>query len=110
MTAKNNTTYFSKLNQTLQDHKRAIPCLVIDLDRLDQNITTLEKHLAPDMAFRTVVKSLPSPELLAYVNSRIKAQKYMVFHHPFLSDLSKRLDANADILLGKPMPVKTAAY
>jgi D-serine deaminase-like pyridoxal phosphate-dependent protein len=34
----------------------------------------------------------------------------MVFHQPFLTDLSSRLHQEADILLGKPMPVKTAAY
>jgi len=34
----------------------------------------------------------------------------MVFHQPFLSHLSKIQDHSVDILLGKPMPVKTAEY
>lgn len=34
----------------------------------------------------------------------------MCFHQPFLTDLATRLDHNADLLLGKPMPIKTARY
>ena len=34
----------------------------------------------------------------------------MVFHQPFLSHLSHHFGNSIDILIGKPMPVKTAAY
>ena len=102
--------YFTRLNQMLKGYKRAIPCLLIDLDRLDQNLDTLNASLQPGMEFRVVVKSLPSPELISYVMNKMQTQRLMVFHQPFLSDLSTKLDSEADILLGKPMPVKTAAY
>ncbi|MGB0931944.1 MAG: hypothetical protein ACPGVB_14265 [Chitinophagales bacterium] len=103
-------TYFSQLNQALQNHYRAIPSLIIDLDRLDKNIDTLKANLKPDADFRIVVKSLPSFDLLQYIMEKANTSKLMVFHQPFLTDLSKRLDSSTDILLGKPMPVKTANY
>ena len=34
----------------------------------------------------------------------------MVFHQPFLTELSERCDKQIDILLGKPMPINTAHY
>ena len=105
-----NDTYFPLLNQALKSHKRAIPCLLIDLDRLDKNITTLKANLKSDADFRIVVKSLPSLDLVQYVMKKAETNRLMVFHQPFLTDLSQRCDDTVDILLGKPMPVKTAAY
>ena len=40
----------------------------------------------------------------------MNTDKLMVFHQPFLSDLSSTLDQRADVLLGKPMPIRTAQY
>ena len=34
----------------------------------------------------------------------------MVFHQPFLTDLASKLDTTHDVLLGKPMPIKTADF
>jgi len=59
--------YFELLNQELKNQPRAIPFLLIDLDRLDQNIETLNSSIHPNIDFRIVVKSLPSPELINYV-------------------------------------------
>ena len=103
-------TYFENLNQTLKNRDRAIPSLLIDLDKLDQNIATLKANWPTTANFRIVVKSLPCWELIEYVMTKASTQKLMVFHQPFLTDLAGRLDGQADILLGKPMPVKTAAY
>lgn len=105
-----NHSYFSSLNQTLKHHYRAIPCLLIDLDRLDENITILKKNLKEKANFRIVVKSLPSPELIHYVMQKATTSNLMLFHQPFLTDISRRSDEKVDILLGKPMPIKTAAY
>jgi len=102
--------YFELLNQELKNQPRAIPFLLIDLDRLDQNIETLNSSIHPNIDFRIVVKSLPSPELINYVMQKANTKKLMVFHQPFLSHLSKIQDHSVDILLGKPMPVKTAEY
>ncbi len=102
--------YFQQLNQVLKNYHRAVPCLLIDLDILDKNIKTLQSNLNPNAAFRIVVKSLPCIDLLDYVMQKMATKKLMVFHQPFLSSLVARLDQDADILLGKPMPIKTALY
>ncbi len=102
--------YFQQLNDTLKRHHRSIPFLVLDLNRLDQNISTLKQHLNPSTKFRIVVKSLPSIELLEYIMQKANSQDLMVFHQPFLTDLSSRLDSQSDVLLGKPMPIKTAQF
>jgi len=102
--------YFQKLNQTLKDSDRALPSLIIDLDKLDRNLSTLKSNLNPKASYRIVVKSLPSWELIEYVMKSTATQKLMVFHQPFLTELSSRLTGNADILMGKPIPIKTATY
>ena len=102
--------YFQKLNQSLKKYNRALPCLLIDLDILDTNLQTLKGDLNPTANFRIVVKSLPCIELIEYIMNKADTNKLMVFHQPFLTHLASRLDQNADILLGKPMPIKTAHY
>lgn len=102
--------FFQTLNETLKDYKRALPCLLLDLDALDRNLAALQTVLPAGAAFRTVAKSLPSPELINYMVQKTGSRRLMSFHQPFLSQLSNKGDANLDILLGKPMPVQTAAY
>lgn len=105
-----NQKYFESLNKELKNQTRAIPFLIIDLDQLDQNIEVLKSFIQSKADFRIVVKSLPSPELIDYVMQKAGTKKLMVFHQPFLSHLSKIHNNSIDILLGKPMPVKTAEY
>ncbi|OJJ18667.1 hypothetical protein BKI52_23965 [marine bacterium AO1-C] len=105
-----NDSYFQQLNQTLRSYKRAIPSLMIDLDRLDHNLATLQSMITPDTNFRIVVKSLPSIPLLDYVMEKSKTNRLMVFHQPFLSTLAQHYGSKIDILLGKPMPVQTIRY
>lgn len=105
-----NKDYFEQLNITLKNHNRAIPFLVVDLDRVDKNIELFKTDLKSNAQLRIVVKSLPSPSLLNYVADKMSTNRFMVFHQPFLSNLSTVLDSNADILLGKPMPIKTAEF
>lgn len=102
--------YFQQLNQALRNYERAIPSLLIDLDKLDKNIAVLKESIPASMAFRIVVKSLPSLELVEYIMEKAGTDKLMVFHQPFLTHLSAHVDDKADILMGKPMPIKTAAY
>ena len=102
--------YFQQLNQVLKNHHRAIPCLCIDLNSLDENITVLTSNFNENTAFRIVVKSLPSFELIQYITEQTNTQNFMVFHQPFLTELSSKFNEKADILLGKPMPIKTAHF
>lgn len=107
---KSSDSYFSKLNTMLQQHERALPSILIDLDRLDANLAQLELDLNPSSSLRIVVKSLPSWKLLSYVMTKTGSKRLMVFHQPFLSDLTTHLDGQANVLLGKPMPIRTAEY
>lgn len=102
--------YFQRLNTSLKEQQRAIPCLLIDLDVVDENIAALKAILNPKATLRVVVKSLPSFKLMQYIMERIGTNRLMVFHQPFLTDLFAQPIHDADILLGKPFPVKTAAY
>ena len=110
MKIQNQSNYFQQLNQVLKNHDRALPSLLIDLDILDKNIATLKANLNPNTAFRIVVKSLPCVELIDYTMKHTNTKKLMVFHQPFLTDLATKLDGQADILIGKPMPIKTANF
>ncbi|MHC9089146.1 alanine racemase [Tenacibaculum sp. IMCC1] len=102
--------YFKILNKELKNYQRAIPCLLIDLDILDENITEVISNFRKDASLRIVVKSLPSVQLIEYILEKTHSSKLMVFHQPFLTDLVARLGNKADVLLGKPMPIKTAEY
>lgn len=99
--------YFAKLNKALKSDGDYIPSILLDLDILDKNIQVLAQQLNPSTDLRLVAKSLPSPELLGYIMQKSSTNKLMVFHQPFINDIAQRFP-NADILLGKPMPVKAA--
>lgn len=104
------TAYFKALNEELKQYKNAVPRLVIDLDALDENIEGLQKSLKASVDFRLVVKSLPSPQLIQYLQQKLPTERLMVFHQPFLTQLLPLLGENADVLLGKPMPLQTVQY
>ncbi|WP_178117593.1 DSD1 family PLP-dependent enzyme [Pseudomonas sp. ANT_H14] len=100
--------YFRTLNQELKAHGPMRPVMLIDLDSLDHNIDVVMqsvqrggKHL------RLVEKSLPSPGLLAYIAKRAGTQRLMSFHQPFLNH-DALVFPDADILMGKPLPVRSA--
>lgn len=101
--------YFSRLNQSLKKQGSYLPSMLIDLDKLDENIAALKQQLNPDVDYRIVAKSLPSPQLLGYIMDKAQTNKLMLFHQPFLSQIT--LDyPNCDVLMGKPMPVMAAAH
>ncbi|WP_180988474.1 DSD1 family PLP-dependent enzyme [Pseudomonas protegens] len=100
--------YFAELNRELKANGPMQPVMLIDLDRLDHNIDVVMqsvqrggKHL------RLVEKSLPSPGLLAYIAQRAGTRRLMSFHQPFLNH-DAEVFADADILLGKPLPIRAA--
>jgi len=100
--------YFRALNRELKEHGPMRPVMLIDLDRLDHNIDVVMqsvkrggKHL------RLVEKSLPAPGLLTYIAKRADTQRLMSFHQPFLNH-DAALFPESDILLGKPLPVRSA--
>jgi D-serine deaminase-like pyridoxal phosphate-dependent protein len=78
--------------------------MLIDLERADQNIDRIVQSVGDAKRYRVVVKSLPSIPLLQQVMKRANTQALMVFHQPFLNAVAESFP-QADVLLGKPMPV-----
>jgi len=100
--------YFAALNKELKAGGPGRPVLVLDLDRLDRNLDVLMKHIKPPKSYRVVTKSLPSVDLIRYIFAKTGTSKAMVFHQPFINELAKEVP-EADLLLGKPMPVRAVA-
>jgi len=98
--------YFSSLDTALKASGAGKPLLVLDLDRLDHNIETLQKNLNPKKQYRIVAKSLPCVKLLQYISNKTDTKKLMVFHQPFMNLLADQFP-NFEFLVGKPMPVRT---
>lgn len=101
--------YFAKLNDQLKQKSQSKPSLMIDLDDLDKNISELKLLVNDKAAYRVVVKSLPSMDLLKHVLESTETNRLMVFHQPFLTLIAQELP-DADVLLGKPMPIGAARY
>ena len=99
-------SYFSQLTSALKKEALARPTMILDLDRLDQNIETTRRRIQP-RAFRVVAKSLPSSPLLDYVMSRAQTRRLMLFHQPFLN-ATVAAHPDVEVLLGKPMPAAAA--
>ncbi len=101
--------YFAQLNVELKRNGPMRPALIIDLDRLDHNIDQVLQSIqrVPKRHYRIVEKSLPSFDLLDYVARRSGSQRFMSFHQPFLNIDAQRWP-DSDILLGKPLPVRSA--
>ncbi|MCG8293187.1 DSD1 family PLP-dependent enzyme [Pseudomonas entomophila] len=100
--------YFARLERELREHGPMRPVMLIDLDRLDHNIdvVTQSVHRA-GKHLRLVEKSLPAPQLLEYIGQRADTRRLMAFHQPFLNHDAVRFP-EADILVGKPLPVRSA--
>lgn len=101
------TPYFKALNQELRVHGPYRPALLLDLDQLDKNLQLLNSMIRPGVDYRIVAKSLPSPQLLGHIMASANTHKLMVFHQPFLNHIAEKFP-EADVLMGKPMPVKAA--
>ncbi len=100
--------YFAALNALLKREAAGRPVLVIDLTRLDANIQKVRDSLPAGKAFRVVSKSLPAVGLLQRVMLALNTNRLMVFHQPHLLALAAQLP-QAELLLGKPLPVAAAA-
>lgn len=100
--------YFAALNEELKKNGPMCPCMVIDLDRMDRNIELVTQSLRQGgKHYRIVEKSLPSQALIDYVAKRSGTKRLMSFHQPFLNT-DARIFPDFDILMGKPLPVRSA--
>ena len=103
------SAYFDQLSQALREQHYAHPTLIIDKNKLVQNIKTLKAHIDPHYQYRIVAKSLPSIPLLKLVSEISESQRFMLFNEQFLVQVSQQIP-EADILMGKPLPVSAARY
>ncbi|TXR47563.1 alanine racemase [Phyllobacterium endophyticum] len=103
----NTDTYFAALSSALDLAGIHRPSLVLDLDRLDGNISVVKECLAPNLALRLVDKSLPSLPLLKHLADACGTDRIMTFHLPVTGAVLAAMPA-ATVLLGKPMPVAAA--
>lgn len=101
---KNHNAFFQSLSDSLHMNDISTPSLVIDKSIMARNIHTLSGHLKDRFDYRIVAKSLPSIEMLKWVMAQANTNKLMVFHQPFLSAITQEIQ-QADILMGKPMPI-----
>lgn len=100
--------YFKAMSEALKQQGLMRPTMVVDLDRVDANIAALRQVVNGPLGYRVVAKSLPSAGLIDYIAAKAETDRLMVFHQPFINDLARK-SPNADLLVGKPMPV-TAAH
>lgn len=105
--AQDHNAYFQSISRSLQSNNVATPSMVVDKTVMANNIQTLVRHMKGRFDYRIVAKSLPSIEMLKWTMAQAGTNKLMVFHQPFLSTLAKDIP-NADVLMGKPMPVAAA--
>lgn len=96
-------SYFLALSVALRNAGIAHPVLIIDQARLDHNIAAARAALAPaNLPLRIVVKSLPAAGLIDHVSRGMETNRFMVFNGAMLETMAERADA--DLLLGKPLP------
>lgn len=105
--SRGHNEYFARLNRVLKRQGPGHPVMVLDERVINHNIDDLMASVGRDKQYRAVVKSLPSVPLLNHVLGRSGSQALMVFHQPFLNEISRSFP-RADALLGKPMPVQAA--
>jgi D-serine deaminase-like pyridoxal phosphate-dependent protein len=104
---QDHSEYFRQLSAALDAAGQSKPTLVVDRQLLDANLETLMSHINGRFDYRIVVKSLPSIPLLETVMQASGSNRLMLFHQPFINKVVERFP-QADILLGKPMPVAAA--
>lgn len=101
--------YFAVASSALAEAGIYRPALLIDLDRLNANLTRVQDKMQGGPALRIVDKSLPSLPLLALAMERLRTDRIMTFHLPVTKAV---LDAfpHAHALFGKPIPAAAAAH
>lgn len=93
---------FRVWSHLLREQGLGWPKFVIERSRLQANIERIGSVATGDH-LRLVVKSLPCPSLIDYLMAATGSYKLMVFHLPFLLQVTERWP-EADIMLGKPLP------
>lgn len=96
--------YFQQLTYDLKQQGTGTPQLILDLTQYQRNLEIVQAKIPARLQPRLVVKSLASSQLLQLASEKLHTQRFMLFHLPHVAEIMK-LFPQADILLGKPMPV-----
>lgn len=99
------SNYFQQLTQDLKQQGTGTPQLILDLAQYRYNLEVMQSKLPEQLQPRLVVKSLASIPLLKLASEKLNTQRFMVFHLPHLAEIMEAF-SQADILLGKPMPIQ----
>lgn len=99
--------YFLGLQDALRQAGLFRPTLVVDRQLLAHNLGRLQANLPRNKHYRVVAKSLPSLPLIREVRAAMGTDRLMVFHQPHLNIVGTHMP-DAQLLLGKPMPVGAA--
>lgn len=91
--------YFDQVASDLDAAGIGAPQVFVDMDRLDANIAEIASKVGANR-WRIVEKSLPSIDLLSYVQQKSGSNKLLVLHLPFLPAILAAFP-NADVLVGK---------
>ena len=99
------SNYLQQLTQDLKQQGTGTPQLILDLAQYRHNLEVMQSKLPEQLQPRLVVKSLASIPLLKLASEKLNTQRFMVFHLPHLAEIMEAF-SQADILLGKPMPIQ----
>src|SRR5690606_38651495 len=103
------SNYFQQLTQELKRQGTGTPQLILDLKTYQRNLDYVQSKLPAKLKPRLVVKSLASIQLLKLASEKLNTQRFMVFHLPHLLEIIGTFQ-QADILLGKPMPIQAVKH
>lgn len=101
--------YFETLSQALDRAGIDQPVLVLDKARLDANLAQIRTRMPQGRNLRIADKSLAAPQLLTHVMDGLGARDLMSFD-PGVTRNTLALCPEAQILMGKPLPVRLAAH
>jgi D-serine deaminase-like pyridoxal phosphate-dependent protein len=101
--------YFQQLTQHLKQQGTGTPQLILDLATYQHNLDIVQSRLPAQLKPRLVVKSLASLSLLKLASEKLQTRRFMLFHLPHLAEIMQAFP-QADILLGKPMPVQAVKH
>ena len=97
--------YFQQLTQYLKQQGTGTPQLILDIKTYQDNLNFVRSKLPTQLKPRLVVKSLASMQLLKLASQKLNTQRFMLFHLPHIAEIIQ-IFGQADILLGKPMPIR----
>ncbi|MFS4437940.1 alanine racemase [Paracoccaceae bacterium GXU_MW_L88] len=93
--------YFTDMTRAIMAAGITGPRIIIDLDRVDENIERLRLQLPPEMKVRVSVKAVPSIPLIATALNAFDSDRVMVFNLQMAETLDGAIPG-LDMLFGKP--------